>query len=241
MRYTFRKGSAEAVDIRETYGVYVESATGLIGKPQLKTVDAFDWKYLHGTTPDLINRRYGDKEITLSCWMKAVSKQQLVERLDAFMRYFDHDDLLLMKVTWETDNDNGGLLPNPHAAKGLFAIVWLKSCDIKPFKWHKGTNIVKFTMTFHDPYPVKRVYRYGGAEGEGVEYDIVSDTEIDIFTEDGSAVYDIKTGSGHIDVVLNRYIIVCGDVSHAEDSNGGSDIITPTNHIDTVTEIYNEI
>lgn len=275
LQYTFKKGSDAAVNLtsmpykwgnsNSSYAVHVEKSTGLIGKPSLKSVEQFDWKYLHGTTPDLRNRRYQNKEITLECWMTADSKQQLAERFDNFLRYFNYDDVILMKVTWDTDNDNGGAAPpNPHVAKGLFAIVYLNKVDGVKFKWHRGKNIVRFNLVFVDPYPVKRVYHYTGTSGVGVVYDIISDTEIDIFTDNGDRVYDILTETGKILCPINTYILVCGDIAHAKsnsfyyeraDPEVPIDPTDPSTYViteyklvypldtveDTVTTIYEEI
>lgn len=279
--YTFKKGSEMAVNLRSvpytwggqlsTFSVHVEKSTGLVGKPSLKAVEDFDWKYLHGTTPDLSHRRYQDRDIALTCWMEGDSKQQLVERLDTFLHWFRYDDLILMKVAWDTDNDNGGVTPNPHASKGLFYLVWLKAVSDVRYKWRKGKNIVKFTLNFVDPYPVKRIYSYTGEEGDGVIYDIVSDSEIDIYTNRGDKVQDITDKIGVLRCQLNTYIIVCGDVEHAvpdrpmfvptnpnvpidwsdpstytepvdpEQYTYPEDIITAASSRDTVTMIYAEI
>lgn len=263
LTYTLKKGSNAAVDIRTAYGVHVEKSTGLIGKPSLKSVDSFDWKYLHGTTPDLMNRRFQSKEIKLSCWMQAESKQQLVERFNNFVNYFDYDNLIFMKVMWPTDNNNGGVMPNPHTAKGLFSLVWLQSVNVTEFKWRYGKQVVKFELNLVDPYPVKRVYKLQGEDGDGVNYDIISDTEFDIFTDQGHEVYDVLTGSGTIDCGLNAVILVCGDVAHAKSNNFDYtqadpevpvDLTDPTTYVvtrynfitpisghDVVTEIYSEI
>lgn len=239
--YTFKKGSDDAVNINSTYGVIVDKSTGLIGKPSLKNVDSFDWKYLHGTTPDLFNRRYQNKEITLSCWMTADSKQQLVERFNNFISYFSYDGLIFMKVTWPTDNNNGYVVPNPHTAKGLFGLVWLSKVDGVDFKWRYGKQVIRFKLILVDPYPMKQILRVTGEEGDGVDYDIVSDTEIDIFTSNGLEVYDILTGSGHLATGINTYILVCGDIVHATNSSSQDTLIKPSNHLDTVTVIYEEI
>lgn len=263
LTYTLKKGSDAAVNIKTTYQVNVEKSTGLIGKPSLKNVENFDWKYLHGTTPDLRNRRYQSKEITLSCWMKADSKQQLVDRFNKFLRFFTYDDLMLLKVSWTTDNNNQGMMPNPHTPKNLFALVWLKSVRIDKHKWRTGKNIISFTLIFEDPYPEKRVCKVTGEDGDGVEYDIISDTEIDIYTDNGDRVYDILTEVGKILCPNNTYILICGDVDHAKSNSFDYEaadpevpvdltdpstyvitrykFLTPISSHDTVTIIYEEI
>ena len=251
LTYTFKKANEESFELRSvpytwggsssTYSVHVEKSTGLIGKPNLKSINEFDWKYLHGTTPDLRNRRYQSKEISLDCWMEAESKQQLVVRFNHFVGLFSCDELILMKVTWATDNDNGGLSPNPHEAKGIFDLVWLRNVDSIKYKWHKGKNYVRFVLNFTDPYPMKRICKLVGTDGLGVDYDIVSESEIDLFTEDGDAVYDIINESGHIDCSLNKCILICGDVVHAKNSEGDDELLTPTGREDDITIIYDEI
>lgn len=253
LTYTFKKGTDGEVNLASfpmmdtspmyPFKVHVEKTTGLIGKPSLKGTETFDWKYLHGTTPDLHNRRYQSKEITMSCWIEADSKQQLIQRYNAFIGYFTYDDLIFMKVTWSDDMDYGGSMPspNPWAVKGLYDLVWLKNVKVDKQRVRKGKNYIQFTLVFEDPYPMKRVYLYGGTELEGVNYDIVSDTEIDIYTSAGDCVYDILNEQGSIVCGNQTIVLVCGDVVHAEDSNGGDSLVTPINNLDTVTEIYSEI
>lgn len=250
LTYTLKKGSETALDLRSvpytwggsssTYAVHVEKSTGLVGKPSLKTADEFNWKYLHGTTPDLRNRRYQSKDISLQCWMEADSKQQLVERFNHFTGLFSYDDLILLKVTWATDNNNGGVAPNPHESKGIYDLVWLRGVEGVSYRWRKGKNYVSFVLRLADPYPMKRVCILEGEDGDGFDYDIVSESEIDIFTEDGAAVYDILSGSGHVDCGLNKCILVCGDVVHAKNSEDGDTLLTPVGR-DYVTIIYDEI
>lgn len=253
LTYTFKKGSDAAVDFASfpmddvqshNYKVHVEKTTGLFGKPSLKSVEAFDWKYLHGVTPDLHNRRYQSKEIQMSCWIEADSKQQAIYRYNSVVEYFSYDDLIFMKTTWADDMDYGGVIPspNPWSPKGLFALVWLKSARITKHKLRKGRNIICFTLVFEDPYPMKRVYRYGGTELDGIIYDIVSDTEIDIYLETGEKLYDILNETGRIACQQNNtHILVCGDVVHATNTDLGDELIMPANSGDTVTEIYSEI
>lgn len=270
LTYTFKKGSAAAVNIFTEYGVHVDKSSGLVGKPSLKAADSFDWKYLHGSTPDLRNRRYQSKEITLNCWIEADSKQQFMEKFNRFLTFFSYDDLMLMKVTWPTDNNNGGAMPNPHVSRGLFALVWLRNSSVDSFKWHRGKNRCKFTLTFEDPYPVKRIYLYSvnpnagdPSPSQSVGYDIVSDTEIDIFTEDGNTMYDILSGDGSLPCAVGKYVLVCGDVTRATsghfsyeaaDPEVPVDLTDPTTYIvtgynliyplandDLITTIYEEI
>lgn len=240
--YQFKKGSEQYVNIKTAYGVTVESSEGLEGKPALKSVDSFEWKYLHGSIPDLRNRRYENKEIKLNCWISASSKQMLVESLNNFLGFFSYDELLWMKVSWDNNDGHGTIVPDPHASKGIFSLVYLKSVSSIEYKYRFGNQMAKFTLTLIDPYPMKRVVKYSGTGGDGVDYDIISDTEIDIYIEDGMSVIDILNGNGHLDCAINSIILICGDVVHASTNNVSGKLIEPTNDSeDNVNTIYNEI
>lgn len=241
--YQFKKGNGSYVNIRAAYGVTVESSEGLVGKPAMKNVEAFDWKYLHGSVPDLRNRRYENKEIKLNCWISADSKQKLVESLNEFLGFFSHDELMWMKVSWDNNDGHVIVIPDPHASKGVFSLVYLKSVSAIDYKYRFGKQIAKFSLTLIDPYPMKRVVKYQGISGgDGVDYDIISDTEIDIFTEDGLSVMDILSSSGHIACGNNVTILICGDVVHSTTNHVSGNLIDPTNTSeDSVTTIYNEI
>ncbi len=245
--YTFKKGAEPEVDLRtfpdggNTFSVHVDGSSGLIGKPAMKSVVNFDWQYLNGSVPDLRNRRYENKEIALSCWVTAASKQKLVETVNKFLYYFNYDDYLLMKVTWDNTDGHHNIIPNPHASKGIYSLVWLDSVSPVRYRFRFGKQYARFELLFKDPYPVKRIYQYSGTASDGVDYDIVSETEIDIYTEDGQQIRDILTGTGHIDCGFTK-ILVCGDVTHATDSQGGNAIVKPTNTSeDIVTLLYSEI
>lgn len=252
LTYTFKKGTDADVNLASfpmqgesafPFKVHVDKTTGLVGKPSFKSAETFDWKYLHGTTPDLRNRRYQSKEITMSCWIEADSKQQLILRYNAFIGYFAYDDLIFMKAIWSDDMNYGDSIPypNPWTPKGLYALVWLKETKIEKQRFRKGKNFIRFTLVFEDPYPMKRVYLYGGSEAAGVNYDIVSDTEIDVYTSDGNVVYDIVEETGSISCGIGSVILVCGDVVHAKNSNGGTSLVTTVSGMDSITELYSDI
>lgn len=235
--YEFKKGSGATVNIRDTYGVRVESGEGLIGKPALKSAETFDWKYLHGSTPDLANRRYQDREIKLKCWMKADSKQDMIERFNNFINYLKHDGLIFMHVTFpNTSNPNQGVYGN---TKGLFYLVYLQSVGEVSFKWRTDKQVLRFTLTLKEPTPVKRVWRYSNTfgSGGGLNYNIHSETEIDLYLTNGEEVIGITNGSGTIacEKTGTYYLIAAGEVSAATIT------VTKLANENRLTLIYEEI
>lgn len=142
LTYEFKKGAEAAVNIKTTYRVTVESSEGMIGRPKMKSIEAFDWKYLNGSTPDLQNRRYVNREIELHCWITASTKQGMIDRMNNLSKFFASDELIFMHVSF--DNNDGQTTTNN---KGLFYMVYLDIISDADFKWRFGKQLAKFTIS----------------------------------------------------------------------------------------------
>ena len=230
--YEFKKGADAFVNIKTTYGVTVESSEGMIGRPKMKSIEAFDWKYLNGSTPDLQNRRYVNREIELHCWVTASTKQGMIDRFNNLTRFFASDELIFMRVTF--DNNDGQL---SSVNKGLFYMVYLDGISEPDFKWRFGKQLVKFTIRLIEPCPVKKVLKYVCTSGvTTVGYDISSETDIDIYTSGGVKVVGVTEGTGTIEMQNGEYVIAAGDIEHADHIT-----FDPQSAEDTFETIYNEI
>lgn len=230
--YEFKKGAEAAVNIKTTYGVTVESSEGMIGRPKMKSVEAFDWKYLNGSTPDLHNRRYVNREIELHCWITASTKQGMIDRMNNLTKFFASDELIFMHVSFD-NNDGSQVSVN----KGLFYMVYLDSISEPNFKWRFGKQLAKFTIRLIEPCPVKKVMKLTSTSGEtAIDYDISSETDIDIYTSGGVKVLGVTEGTGTIEMENGEYVIAAGDIEHADHIT-----FDPQSAEDTFETIYTEI
>lgn len=73
------------------FGIRVESSTGVLDLPKLKTPASVDWADYHGKVIDLSEKRYQEREITLNCWLKASGKMDFVERVNTLYDRFRQD------------------------------------------------------------------------------------------------------------------------------------------------------
>lgn len=232
LTYEFKKGAEAAVNIKTTYGVTVESSEGMIGRPKMKSVEAFDWKYLNGSTPDLKNRRYVNREIELHCWITASTKQGMIDRMNNLTKFFASDELIFMHVSFD-NNDGSQVSVN----KGLFYMVYLDSISETNFKWRFGKQLAKFTIRLIEPCPVKKVLKLRSTSGDPtIYYDISSETDIDIYTSGGYNVIGITEGTGMIKMLNGEYLIAAGDIEHA-----GHITFEPQSQEDAFETIYTEI
>ena len=75
-------------DFRD-YGVYVSKSDGLFDRPKIKEISSIDWDTIPGEDIDLSRAYVSAREITLSCFVKATSKEQFIGRMCGFMNLFD--------------------------------------------------------------------------------------------------------------------------------------------------------
>ena len=78
----------DGVDIK-TYGVCVSDSKGIINRPKTKAPKATKWDDYHGEAVDLTHKYYEAREITLSCFIKATSKIDFINKVTTFEQLFD--------------------------------------------------------------------------------------------------------------------------------------------------------
>ena len=125
-------------------GIRVESSTGVLDQPKLKTPSSIDWPDYHGKVVDLTNKRYEEREITLNCWLKATGKIDFVERVNRLY------DLLRADGT-------ARLMISIHPTKPLLYEVYAADGISHNKRWHDDKMIGTFSIKLREPDPVKRV------------------------------------------------------------------------------------
>ena len=67
-----------------TYGVFVSGSDGIIGMPERKAPNKYEYPDESGYVPDLSNVIYEAREIDLTCFIKAATAEELISKYEAF-------------------------------------------------------------------------------------------------------------------------------------------------------------
>lgn len=189
------------------YGIRVESSTGILDLPKLKTPASVDWPDYHGKVIDLSDKRYNEREITLNCWMKANGKMDFVEKVNAFVEHFRKDGTQRLMISI-------------HPTKPLVYEVYNEDGVAPSKRWHDDKMIGTFALKLKEPDPVKRVVRHQRLALNTATVNIAfkSDKMVNIYWGDGTVDYDVygdHTGNNAITHTYDAngvYYIVMGGV-----------------------------
>ena len=169
----------DGVNLKE-YGVRVESSSGVLDLPKLKTPASSDWADYHGKVIDLTAKRYEEREITLNCWLKASGKMDFTEKVNNLYEVFRKDGTQRLMISI-------------HPTKPLVYEVYCEDGVAPSKRWHDDKMIGTFTLKLKEPDPVKRVVRHQrlGVSTEKVSVSFKSDKMVNIYWGDGSVDYDV--------------------------------------------------
>ena len=195
------------------FGIRVESSSGVLDLPKLKTPTSNDWADYHGKVIDLTDKRFEEREITLNCWLKASGKMDFTERVNKLYDVFRQDGTQRLMISI-------------HPTKPLVYEVYCEDGIAPSKKWHDDKMIGTFTLKLKEPDPVKRVVRHWrtGSGTQTLSIALKSDKMVNIYWGDGSADYDVygdRTGSNAITHTYTDngiyYAIVGGVIEEIED------------------------
>lgn len=173
----------DGVDFKE-YGVYVSDSEGVLNRPKLKTPASESWDNYHGMDVDLNHKFYDVREITLSCFIKAKSKNDFIMQVSKFEQVFDRQG-------------TNRLVIDVHPVKPLIYEVYCKDEIAVSKTWNDSLMVGTFKLKLVEPAPVKRILKHIRS-GEGNAKCTVKMTTrkyVNIFWGDGSVDYDIN-GTG---------------------------------------------
>lgn len=194
-------------------GIRVESSSGILDLPKLKSPTSNDWADYHGKVIDLTDKRFDEREITLNCWLKASGKMDFTERVNKLYEIFRQDGTQRLMITI-------------HPTKPLVYEVYCED-GIAPSKtWHDDKMIGTFTLKLKEPDPVKRVVRHQKTSSgtQTLSIALKSDKMVNIYWGDGSVDYDVygdHTGNNAITHTYTDngiyYAIIGGVIEEIED------------------------
>lgn len=202
----------DGVNLKD-YGIVVEGSSGVTDLPKLKSPTSSDWADYHGKVIDLSDKRFEEREISLSCWIKASGKMDFAERLNRLYEVLRKDGTNRLMIAI-------------HPTKPLLYEVYCEDGVALSKKWHDDKMIGTFTLKLQEPDPVKRVVRHqrNGASTAQLTIGFRSDKMVNIYWGDGEVdtdVYGDHTGDNAIthNYASNGtfYAVVAGVIEEIED------------------------
>lgn len=170
----------DGVNIKDVYGVCVADSKGVISKPKLKTPTSVSWDNYHGEVVDLWHKFYEAREITLSCFIKAESKNDFITKVVQFEQLFDKQGTQRLMIS-------------VHPIKPLVYEVYCKNEISVTKTWNDRLMVGTFDLKLTEPEPVKRVLKHirvSEATKECV-VTLTSDKYVNIYWGDGESDLDV--------------------------------------------------
>lgn len=170
----------DGVNIKDVYGVCVADSKGVISKPKLKTPTSVSWDNYHGEVVDLWHKFYEAREITLSCFIKAESKNDFITKVVQFEQLFDKQGTQRLMIS-------------VHPIKPLVYEVYCKNEISVTKTWNDRLMVGTFDLKLTEPEPVKRVLKHirvSEATKECV-ITLTSDKYVNIYWGDGESDLDV--------------------------------------------------
>lgn len=177
----------------KSYGVYVSGSDGVVDRPKLKTPKSISWDNYHGEVVDLEHKFYEPREITLSCFIKAKSKQYFVQRCSDFEHLFDKKGTQRLSI-------------NVHPVKPLVYEVYCKDSITISKTWNESLMVGTFKIKLIEPDPVKRVLKHTVTSNETrvCTIDILSLKYCNIYWGDGTVDMDVA-GSDEVQHITHTF------------------------------------
>ena len=168
------------VDFKD-YGVYVSDSEGITNRPKLKAMRSESWDNYHGESVDLQHKFYEPREITLSCFIKANSKNDFITKISEFEQQFDRAG-------------TNRLVIDVHPVKPLIYEVYCKDEITVKKKWNDALMVGTFNLKLIEPEPVKRILKHIRVSDATKTCSITLTTQklINIYWGDGLVDYDIS-------------------------------------------------
>ena len=124
-----------------SFGVYISKSEGLIGKPNRKKPETYEYPGESGHIADLATIEYDPRTIKLSCFIKANTVDSLITTYENFTSLL-YGQTAVQNLILKIDNQE----------KLTFSVYVNDISDLDK-KFRDGENIGTFTVTFIEPQP----------------------------------------------------------------------------------------
>lgn len=197
------------------FDLHVESSTGVLDLPKLKTPTSVDWADYHGKVIDLTDKRYQEREITLNCWLRATGKMDFTEKVNRIYEHLRQDGTQRLMIS---------IRPT----KPLVYEVYCEDGVAPSKRWHDDKMIGTLSLKLKEPDPVKRVIRHQrlNASNAQLTVELNTDKMVTIYWGDGEVdtdVYGDHTGANAIKHTYANngiyYAIIGGVIEEITDFN----------------------
>jgi hypothetical protein len=170
----------DGVDFKK-YGVYVSDSEGVVSRPKLKNMATVSWDNYHGESVDLQHKFYEPREITLSCFIKANSKNDFITKVSTFEHLFDN-------------SGTNRLVIDVHPIKPLIYEVYCKDEIAVSKKWNDELMVGTFKLKLIEPEPVKRILKHIRVSEATKTCTITLTTQkfVNIYWGDGMVDFDVS-------------------------------------------------
>ncbi len=170
----------DGVDFKD-YGVYVSDSEGVVSRPKLKEPLSLSWDNYHGVVVDLNHKFYEQREITLSCFIKANSKSEFAMKVAKFEQLFDAQGTQRLVI-------------DIHPTKPLIYEVYCKDEIAISKKWNDNLMVGTFKLKLIEPEPVKRILKHirTGESTKTCSITLKTTKLVNIYWGDGTVDYDVS-------------------------------------------------
>ena len=146
------------------FGICVSDSDGLFDALKRKPVNTYDWAEYHGSSPDLSNPKFEQREITLKAFVTGSNWEAMKSNFDAIVSEFQ-------KAGTQR------LLIEPFGLKSLpYEVCMIDEVKLqKEFK--NGQMVGTFTLKLIEPNPIKKVLYFTG-DTLNLSYNSQKETEI---------------------------------------------------------------
>ncbi len=194
----------DGIDFK-TYGVFVSGSDGLISKPKMKPPVVAKWDEYHGEVPDLQNKYYEAREITLSCFILGNDKYDFLQKANAFLSLFDGSGLHRLMVAVDESEPL------------VYQVYLADSVDVRK-EWSDQKMVGTFNIRLREPEPVKKVLKHQktGEADKTVTLTVTSDKLLNIFWGDGANTTDVSGTDMEVTHTYTAngiyYVVITGDI-----------------------------
>ncbi|OZI09580.1 hypothetical protein BWI93_03080 [Siphonobacter sp. BAB-5385] len=196
------------------FGVWVSESDGVIDNLNMKEPFKVEWDEYHGEVIDLNRPRYDVREISLSCFIEGVGRDEFLDRVKNFLAEF-------------TKPGTQRLMIQVHSSKPLVYEVYCRESVNLQKKWSDDLMVGTFVLKLREPEPVKRVLKFTGTGTATIT--LTSKWMTSIYWGDGSKTRNVygtnKTVSHNFTTGGDHYIIVAGMIEEMTGFSSNAPIV----------------
>lgn len=166
------------------FGVYVSESVGLVGLLERKDVTTYDWGEYHGSSVNLRNPKFKEREIEFKCFIRGIDWETLFTQFRNFIiKEFGKPGTQRLHI-------------EPMGFRTLPYEVYMKSEVVPEKQFRDGEMFATFSLKVIEPNPIKIVLK---TLLDKFKLSYESTTETEIFFGDGTK----QTARGNVNFTKN--------------------------------------